>query len=436
MIKEIIYEYWEGSLPSLKKREFDLNLIGLDLINDIVGIRRAGKTYLMFYLIHYLSEAKKIDKKATIYINFENRRLYPLKEEYFNQIIEFIYAEGLLDKFKKVYLFLDEIQNIEGWQRWIRSIYDEFKGKIKIFISGSNEKLLGREYSRLLTGRHLTVNVFPLSFREFLEFNNIFLDRKKALLERERSVIKKQLDNFIKLGGFPEVVLSSQKEKTLQQYFTDIVSRDVIFKEKTRKGLSVIEELGIYLINNIATLASFRRLVNFFNSKGTKLSLPTLQHYYRLFEEAFLFFSMRIFSYKIKDQFQYPIKIYCVDTGLVNVLSFKFSRDLGKLYENVVAVELKRRNEDIYYWKDYQHREVDFVIKKGLKVVQLIQVCFNIEDMETQKREINALLRASEELRCRDLVVITEDWEKQEKYQGKRIVYTPLWKWLLSENVV
>ncbi len=136
MIKEIIYEYWNNSLPLLKKREFDLNLIKVELINDIIGIRRAGKTFLMFYLIEYLLNTEKINKKATIYINFENRRLYPLKKEYFNHIIEFIYAERLLDKFKKVYLFLDEIQNIEEWQRWIRSIYDEFKGKIKIFMAG------------------------------------------------------------------------------------------------------------------------------------------------------------------------------------------------------------------------------------------------------------------------------------------------------------
>lgn len=433
MIKELIYEYWNTPLPALKKREINLDAVSLDLMNDIVGIRRAGKTYLMFYLINDLIQTKKVDKKATIYINFENRRLYPLKKEYLNQIIEFIYAEELLGKYGKVYLFLDEIQNIEEWQRWIRGVYDEFKGKIKIFISGSNEKLLRREYSQLLTGRHLTINVFPLSFREFLEFNNVFLDTKKVLLEKKRSIIKKRLNDFVKFGGFPEVALSPHKEKVLQQYFSDIISRDVVFKEKIRKDISVIEELGAYFINNIATLASFRRLNNYFNSKGTKISLPTLQHYYHLFENAFLFFSTKIFSYKIKDQLQYPMKIYCIDTGLINVSSFKFSRNLGKLYENIVAVELKRRNKDIYYWKDYQHREVDFVIKEGLKVIQLVQVCFDIEDIQTQKREIGALLKASKELSCGDLFIITEEVEKQKNYQGVKINYIPLWKWLLYD---
>jgi len=202
MIKEIIYEYWRASLPSVKKRDFDLHLIDSDLVNDIVGIRRSGKTYLMFYIIHYLLESKKLDKKSTLYINFENRRLYPLKEEYFNQIIEFVYAEGLLDKFERIYLFLDEIQNIENWHRWARSIYDEFKGRMKIFISGSNEKLLEKEYSRLLTGRHLTVNVFPLSFEEYLRFNNIFVDRKQPLLEKERSIV-----------NYPSLLQGASQEK-------------------------------------------------------------------------------------------------------------------------------------------------------------------------------------------------------------------------------
>ena len=428
MIKEIIYEYWASTLPSLKKRDFNFNLIELDLVNDIVGIRRAGKTYLMFYIVNHLLKTRRLDKKATIYINFENRRLYPLKKEYFNQIIEFVYAERLLDKFKKIYLFLDEIQNIEGWQHWIRSIYDDFKGRIKIFISGSNEKLLEKEYSMLLTGRHLTVNTFPLSFKEFLGFNDLSLNKEKVLLEKEKSIAKKELGNFIKFGGFPEVVLNPQKEEILQQYFSDIVARDVVFKERVRKDLSLIEELGVYLINNISNLTSFRRLSNFFNSKGTKISLPTLQHYYQLFENAFLFFSVRMFSYKIKDQLQHPLKIYCIDTGLINALSFKISHNLGKLYENVVAVELKRRKKVLYYWKDYRQREVDFVVKKGLKVLQLIQASYGSEDIETEKREVEALFRASKELKCKNLLVITQDLEKEEE----GIKFIPLWKWLLK----
>ncbi|MCM8826725.1 MAG: ATP-binding protein, partial [Candidatus Omnitrophica bacterium] len=278
MIKEIIYEYWKGNLPVVKPRDLDFKFIETDHINDIVGIRRAGKTYILFFIIQNLLH-KNMDKKATIYINFENRKLHPLKGDYFNQIIEVIYAEKLLEKFKRIYLFFDEVQNVPQWQKYLRSIFDEFKSKIKIFISGSNAKLLGKEYANLLTGRHLSINVFPLSFREFLVFNNFVVESLDSLVEKEKSLIKKLLEDFIRFGGFPEVVLNSSKEEILSQYFSDIISRDVLFKQNLRKGLYSIEELGFYLLDNIANLTSFRRLTNLFLSRGTKISLPTREHY-------------------------------------------------------------------------------------------------------------------------------------------------------------
>jgi len=434
MIRETVYEYWENPLPSLQERSFDFNLLCLDLINDIVGIRRAGKTYLMFQIIKYLTEKEKLNKKSTIYVNFENRKLYPLKSKYVNDLVELIYEERLLDKFEKIYLFLDEIQNLQNWEKYIRNIYDEFKGRIKIFLSGSNMKLLGREYVHLLSGRHITLVLYPLSFEEFLKFKGILPKRKNIILEKERAIIKKALNEYIQYGGFPEVVLSGLKEKILQQYFSDIISRDVVFKERIRKDIALLEELSIYLISNIANLTSFRRLTNLFNSRGMKITLPTLIHYHNLFEDAFLFFSTRIFSYKIKDQLQHPLKLYCVDTGLVNACGFKFSEDLGRLYENMVAVELKRRGKEIYYWKDKQQREVDFVVKERLKITQLIQVCLNLEDERMTKRKIQALLEASKELNCNNLLIITQNEEGKEEIKGMQMIYKPLWKWLLTDT--
>lgn len=426
MIKEIINEYWQASLPELKARDFDFSLVQTDLINDFIGIRRAGKTYLLFFVIQHLLEDKKIDKRATLYINFENRKLYPLKKDYFNQLIELIFAEKLLERFKKVYLFLDEVQNVPAWQKYLRSIYDEFKGRIKMFISGSNAAVLEKEDASLLTGRHLSINTFPLSFKEFLRFNNL-LSEDTLLLERERSIIKKALEDYLRFGGFPEVVLSSSKEQILQQYFSDIISRDVVFKQNIRKGISVVEDLGLYLLNNICCLSSFRRLTNLFNSKGTKISLPTLEGYFRFFLDAFLFFSTRIFSYNIKDQFQHPLKIYCADTGLVSSLT---STEPAKRYENIVAVELRRRKKFIYYWKDYQYNEVDFLIKDSLKPNQLIQV--SVEEEQTkQSPKIDSLLKAGKELKCEELLVITRDYEAREIIKDKAIIFIPLWKWLL-----
>jgi len=433
MIDQIIYEYWESEPQKVIERDISLD-IKSDMVNDIVGIRRAGKTFLMFELINKLS--KKIDKKATIYVNFENRKLLPLRETYFNDIVKFIYTEKLIEKYKRIYLFLDEVQRIKGWEKFVRSIYDEFKGKIKIFVSGSSANLLSKDYGKLLTGRHLTTKVFPLSFKEFLKFKDLEVE---PLTEKKITEIKNFLKEYLRYGGFPEITLSNNKEELLNQLFGDLMARDILGRAEIRKE-QIMEEFAYYLTSNVSNTLSFNKMSNYFKSKGIKISVSTIENYFYLMKNAFLFFDNLIFSYKVKDQLQYPRKIYCIDSGLVNLMGFKFSKDVGKIYENTVAVELLRRlnrpSIKSFYWKNPQQEEVDFVIKEGIKIKQLIQVCHNIEDEKTKKREIRALIKASKELKCKNLLVITEDYETEEKVKwfGSRasIKFIPLWKWLLK----
>ena len=432
MLKEVIYNYWDSELPKIIEREDKINT-KTDLINDIVGVRRSGKTCLMFGTINQL--LSKVDKKATIYINFENRRLLPLTSDYFNQLISFIYQEELLEKHKKIYLFLDEIQRIAEWEKFIRGIYDEFKGRIKIFVSGSSADLLSKEYGKLLTGRHLTIGVFPLSFKEFLRFKKFEAD---ILSEKKIAQIKKLLEEYLEFGGFPEIVLQKtkkQKEALLNQLFNDVLSRDVLGRTEARKE-QLLEEFAYFLSSNIANLLSFNKMARYFNSRGVKISVPTLINYFSLAKGSFLFFDSSIFSYKVKDQLQYPRKIYCIDNGLTNLIGFKFSPNIGRLYENAIAIELFRKffhqpRIKFFYWKNLRDQEVDFVIKDGLKVKQLIQVCSHYEDPQTKSRELRGLLKASQELKCGNLLVITSDIETEEKIKGKKIKFVPLWKWLL-----
>jgi hypothetical protein len=434
MIKEIIHEFWENELPKILPREAKID--SSDMIVDIVGIRRCGKTFLMLSKIKEL--LKKVDKKSIIYINFENRKLFPLKGEYFNEIIEFIYSEKLLEK-GKVYLFLDEVQKIEGWEKYIRSIYDEFKGKIKIFVSGSNANLLSRDYGTLLTGRHLSKTLMPLSFMEFLKFRGF--EVSSVLTEKEKADVKRFLEEYLKFGGFPEVVLSDNKEQILNQLFTDILSRDILSKNVRKER--VLEEFSYYLAGNTSSLLSFNKMADYFKSRGIKISVPTIESYFGLIKNSFLFFDNLIFSYKIKDQFQNPRKVYCIDNGILNFMGLKFSKDYGKMYENAVFLKLKKDCFDahsnprsIFYWKNQQHEEVDFVVKDGLKIKQLIQVCYDVEKPDTKMREIKALVKASRELKCNNLLIITKDYEKEEKEKnsGKKIIFVPLWKWILEIN--
>lgn len=431
-IREIIHDYWESELPVVHPRKAQLDL-KTPLINDIVGPRRAGKTYLMLGAVGSLLE--KMDKKATVYINFENRRLMPLSGDCFNEIIASIHTEKLLEKHRTVYLFLDEVQRINGWERFVRSIYDEFKEKIKITVSGSSANLLSREYGKLLTGRHLTTGVFPLSFGEFLGFKGISLVSRS---EKTMSLIKSVFDEYLAFGGFPEVVLTDNrktKEELVSQLFTDILSRDIASRAVRKE--QVIEDFAYFLCSNTASLLSFRKMEQYFKSRGNKISVPTVENYFYHMRNAFLFFDNMIFSYSAKDQMQYPRKVYCIDSGIINLAGFKFSENLGRVYENMAAVELARRffnkpSVRVFYWKDSRGAEVDFVVKEALGVKQLIQVCLFRGSVEERERELKSLVSASEVLKCAKLLVLTEKYEVKERIKGKKIVFLPLWKWLIE----
>ncbi len=429
-IREVIHDFWESDLPTVLSRETEINL-ETPLINDIVGPRRAGKTYLMLGAVTRL--LKKTEKKAAVYINFENRRLMPLSGDCFNEIIEVVHTERLLEKNSAVYLFMDEVQRVDGWERFVRSIYDEFKGKIKITVSGSSANLLSKEYGKLLTGRHLTTGLFPLSFSEFLRFKGISLDSRSA---KTTSFIKGAFDEYLAYGGFPEVVLTDNpksKEDIVSQLFTDILSRDIVTRAVRKE--QIIEDFAYFLCSNTASLLSFRKMEQYFKSHGTKISVPTIENYFYHMRNAFLFFDNMIFSYSAKDQMQYPRKVYCIDSGIVNLAGFRFSENLGKIYENTVAVELNRRffnkpRTRVFYWKDARGAEVDFVIKDALVVKQLIQVSLFRGSVEERERELKSLVLASDALKCSKLLVLTQEYEGDEQIKGKKIAFLPLWKWL------
>jgi predicted AAA+ superfamily ATPase len=421
-LTELVEEFWRKELPALKEREIKVDL-ETDLINDIIGVRRAGKSSLMILTIN------KLGKEKSIYINFENRKLLPLTEKYFDAIVELIYERDLLNKFEKLYLFLDEVQRIEGWERYIRSIYDEFKGRVKIFISGSTSKLTTSKLSYLLSGRHLTTYVFPLSFREFLSFKDFKIP--KFFVEEDRAKISGFLKEYIEFGGFPEVVLSSKKEEMLETLMLDIINRDVLPYVTKRK--EIVEDFVYFLCSNSGKLLSFNKIAKLF----ARVSVITAQKIFELLKDVLLFFDFQFFSPTVKAQLQYPRKVVCIDSGFINQFGFKFSEDRGRLMENLVGIELLRRfglvgKTKIFYWKDYQQHEVDFVVKEGLKINQLIQVTYARGKDEIEKKEIRALLKASELLNCKNLLIIAWDYEDEIKVNNKTIKCLPLWKWLLE----
>jgi len=430
IIKTILYEWQEQKLPEVIER--DINLLEyLDLkvrkIIALTGFRRVGKTYILFGLIKKLLKEKT--RNEILYINFEDERI-PQKTEFLTQLLPTIKETfGQTPK----YIFLDEIQNIPNWSQWLRRVFD--KEDIQFFVTGSSSKLSSQEIPTELRGRCLEIKIYSLSFREFLRFKNIHVDTRAILYEENlKAQIIFQLSEYLFSGGLPEVVLMEdemKKRELIQQYFSSILRKDIIerFKVKNEVGLKTLCQ---FILNS--PLFSISRVYANLKSMNLKIGKTTLAHYISYIESSYFLKSVPIFSYKIKDQLQYPRKAYIIDNGFITFLSLKFSKDYGRLLENLVFWELVRRlpETEIFYWKNIAHKEVDFVVKNGEKASSLIQVCYDLSNSETKKREVNSLLAASKELRVKDLSIINFDKEGQEKVKGHIIKIIPVWKWILG----
>jgi len=428
-IRTILYEWKEKKLPEVIQRDIDLsNYIALQppKIIAIVGFRRVGKTYLLLHLINKLLTS--IPREDMVYINFEDERI-PLKTEFLSKLLPVI-KQTFKRRIK--FLFLDEIQNIPLWSKWVRRIYDT--EKMNIFITGSL-KVSSREIPTELRGRCLEINLFPLSFNEFLKFKNIIIE-KTALKYSESEKIKltNAIEEYVFYGGMPEVVLISEEKKLelLQEYYKTVLRRDIIerFKIKNEEGLSALVRL---LLNS--TYFSISKTYRNLKSMDYEIGKGTIQKYISSLENSYFFYPLMIISPKIKQQLQTSRKVYFVDNGFISALSLKFSKNFGRLYENVVFLELMRRflnKGELFYWKNNFGKEVDFAVKENFMIKNLIQVCYELTEEDVKKREISALLSASKELKCENLTVITKDYQGEEKIKNKKIVFLPLWKWLLS----
>ncbi|MCD6228208.1 MAG: ATP-binding protein [Candidatus Omnitrophica bacterium] len=422
------WNLWKKDLNSGIEREDYLNRLKDFLTTShiivISGARRSGKSFIMRQLAKAL--IKEETKDQILIVNFEDPRFTNLNVSTLQKIYE-VYLE-FLNPQGKPYLFLDEVQEVESWEKWVRTMHE--LNKAKIIISGSNARLLSRELSTLLTGRHLDLVVFPLSFREYLKFRNVDI-REKLDVINKKIEIKRLLREYVTFGAFPEVVLSGEKKQMLLNYFEDILNKDIIKRFKIRK-IEQLNNLAKFYLSNISSLVTFSSL-----EKSLKFSADTIEKFSGYLEDAYILFFLKRFSFKIKEQQKSPRKVYAVDTGLANTIGFRFTQNLGRLAENLVFLELKRKEIlqpqlELYYWKDVHHREVDFLIKKSLRVEELIQVCWDVTESRTKNREIKALLKAMDEFRLKRGLVITEDFELEEDFNGKKIKYTPLWKWFLG----
>lgn len=385
-----------------------------DLIKVIIGPRRAGKSFLGFNLLN---------KKGNFgYANFDDEKLIETKN--YDEIISTLNA--LYDNPK--YILFDEIQNLAKWELFVNRLQRQ---GFNLVITGSNSNLLSSELSPHLTGRHMLINIFPFSFAEFLRMDN----DPSQLTTQE---IKTKLFDYLTYGGYPEPWIKKIDHKEyLSTLFNSIIYKDIVKRFNIRL-ISAIENLAVYLVSNTATEFSYNTLSRITRCK----SVHTVEKYLRYLEESFIFFRIHKFSFNLQDQLSSNKKIYCIDNGFIHSKGFSTGADTGRLCENAVAIKLKKDELDggakVYYWKHPLQQEVDFILKEGTDITQLIQVCYNLNDIKVREREEKSLIKASQELKCDNLLLINEDYEGEEEKQWfgtvRKIKYLPLRKYLLQDS--
>lgn len=297
-----------------------------------------------------------------------------LLEQIYRVYRERVWPEG------KCWLFLDEVQQIPGWESWVRGRLET--EDLKIFVTGSSSQLLSREIGTRLTGRNISFEVFPLSFTEFLRFHHIEIKREIDYIDK-KPIIRNLFDKYLQFGGFPEVVLresSDDKELLLSQYFDDLVFRDIVSRYEIR-DVANLRNLAIYLLTQVARQTSITKLKNNFS-----ISQDKTENYVSAIMESYLLYELREFSYSMKKSMRAGFKPYAIDTGLRNRVAFSFSGDLGWLVENVVAVSLRRDHKEVFFSKN--GNEIDFLVKEGMKITKRIQVWYedpSIIDIPTRE---------------------------------------------------
>ncbi len=398
------WNFWDQKINAGKPRKFYLKQLfrWLDLpeVVALYGVRRSGKSTILLQLIEALHKKRGVPYSHCLYINFEDPRLgenltgrdlFTILEEY----------QHTFPTKARIFLFLDEVQQVPGWEKFVLSLYEQRKN-IKIFVTGSSSKLLNAEFSTLLSGRVLSLLVTPLSFQEFLAF------KKKLSTHLEEKY--RLFDEYLEYGGFPRVVLEENKinkRDLLISYYNTILERDIITKNQIRKKAE-LKKMTRYLMSNVSSVVSTYNL-----QKVLGISNVQIGRYIEMLTDAFLISESKYFAYSVKKQIYNPSKIYSVDTGLANVAGFNFSQNKGKLLENVVNNFLRSHGKEIYYWKNCT--EVDFVVFAEKKLEEIINVTLTVDHPSVRKRELQSLSIAQKELKAQKVRLLTLYNQSQQK---------------------
>lgn len=379
-------------------------------IKVAIGMRRAGKTYFLFqYIQKLLNEG--VPRSTILYVNFEDDRLIPLNQAKLASLVESFYSLFPENHDKKCYLFLDEIQNVEDWPTVIRRLHDS--KNVEIFLTGSSAKLLSKEIASSLRGRSLATEIWPYSFSEFITAKNYSID--SSLFDKKtKDTLSKLFQEYLSIGGFPEVnsYHSDFRQQTLQEYIDIALFRDIIERHKISNP-SAIKYMILSMIHNIGSPFAIHKFYNDLKSQGYSIGKDILYDYASYIEDCYLAFSVPLYNPSLRVVQTNPKKIYAIDPGLVRASTLAYEGELGRLFENVVYLDLRRRGYQVSYYLTAERYEVDFLIQSPRGEKKLIQVAWDMESPKTADREQRALKAGMEELGVDGTIVTLDSYLRQ-----------------------
>lgn len=393
-----------------------------------IGVRRCGKTTLLHQIMSDLL-GQGVSRDNLLYINFFDDRLTELKQGHLSQVMEAYYSLYPEKKGKEtVYCLFDEVQEVKGWEAVVdRLLRTE---KCEVFLSGSSANMLSREIATQMRGRSLAWELFPFSFREFLDYRG---GQGTLLTSRNRLLVQKHFAEYWKKGGFPEGFDVSDRIRMMihQEYYRAILHRDVIERYDAIHPQAVVQA-GYRLISSAGSLYTLNRITEYLKSLGFKVSHAFVSECLQWFADAYFLFTVKRFDPSVARQNVNPRKAYCVDHALISSVTSGIQKDAGHLLENLVFVDLRRRTDRIHYYRTSRDGEVDFVWLDECARRNLVQVCYSLQDPKTRKRELQSLKDAMSELRLKEATVVSFNEEETVQDGDNIIRVLPVWKYLLQ----
>ena len=432
---ELIKDFHQRSMPELVPRELEVKLPRTRKCISVVGPRRAGKSSLLFLMVQQLRTAS--GPEESLYLNLEDDRLYPPNVDTMDRVFRLYRVAYPESKDWETQLFLDEVQTVEGWERFVRRLVDT--ENVRVYLTGSSSKLLRDEVATSMRGRCISYTLLPFSFREFLQARGQEIPVHPSSAERARMM--NLLREYVTFGGFPEVALEDDpdiKLRILGEYVDVMLLRDVVERHHLA-NIKVLRMLFGRLLSSVSSTFSVHRFHRMLKSQGRSVSKNTLYDYFQHLEDALVVLPLRRFSHSLKEVQRSLPKVYPIDNGFIAQTRGGASDDLGALMEATVAVELFRRTcsdptLSLFYWSEQGSGEVDFVLRKGKDSVMLVQSCYDPSDEATRRRELRALVRASDDLGCYDMWMVTWNVKGIETVEDRTVRVVPLWEWLLGRG--